>query len=100
MKLVASITAEEVGHLELVAATINALLDQAPRDDDPEDEPFKKEKDYRYTHHFIMGGPGHTVANSPVQPWTGYSVFNSGNLVLDLPLYQRSRPSSWRRKCP
>src|ERR687893_1997766 len=83
-ELVASITAEEVGHVELVAATINALLDQAPTDDDPEDEPFQKEKDYRYTHHTILGGPGHTVANSHGQPWTGDYVFNSGNLVLDL----------------
>ena len=35
-ELVASITAEEVGHVEVVAATINALLDQAPDDKDPE----------------------------------------------------------------
>ena len=35
-ELVASITAEEVGHVELVAATINALLDQAPDDEDPD----------------------------------------------------------------
>lgn len=83
-ELVASITAEEVGHVELVAATINALLDQAPTDDDPDDEAFKKEKDYRYTHHFIQGGPGHTVANSHGAPWSGDFVFNSGNLVLDL----------------
>ena len=29
-ELVASITAEELGHVELVAATINGLLDQTP----------------------------------------------------------------------
>jgi Mn-containing catalase len=83
-ELVASITAEEVGHVELVAATINALLDKAPSDEDPEDEAFQKEKDYRYTHHAILGGPGHTVADSHGQPWSGDHVFNSGNLVLDL----------------
>ena len=40
-ELVASITAEEVGHVELVAATINALLDKAPSNDDPEEAPTR-----------------------------------------------------------
>src|SRR5688572_21145081 len=39
-ELVASITAEEVGHVELVSAAINALLDDAPDDSDPEAAPF------------------------------------------------------------
>jgi Mn-containing catalase len=38
----------------------------------------------RFHHHFIQGGPGHTVANSHGAPWNGDYVFNSGNLVLDL----------------
>jgi Mn-containing catalase len=83
-ELVASITAEEVGHVELVAATINSLLDQAPSDPDPADAPFEAEKDVRNHHHFIQGGPGHTVADSHGAPWRGDYVFNSGNLVLDL----------------
>jgi Mn-containing catalase len=83
-ELVASITAEELGHVELVVATINALLDKAPSDDDPNDAPFENVKDMRFAHHFIQGGPGHTVANSHGAPWTGDYVFNSGNLVLDL----------------
>jgi len=83
-ELVASITAEEVGHVELVAATINCLLDQAPSSDDPEAAPYEAVKDMRFAHHFIQGGPGHTVANSHGAPWSGDYVFNSGNLVLDL----------------
>jgi Mn-containing catalase len=83
-ELVASITAEEVGHVELVAATINALLDQAPSGDDPEAAPFEPMKDMRFAQHFILGGPGHTVANSHGAPWSGDYVFNSGNIVLDL----------------
>src|SRR5688572_16127086 len=83
-ELVASITAEEVGHVELVSATINALLDKAPSSNEPETAPYEAVKDMRYTHHFIQGGPGHTVANSHGAPWTGDYVFNSGNLVLDL----------------
>src|SRR5918997_2933776 len=44
-ELVASITAEEVGHVEAVSATINPLPDQAPDDSGPNDAPFQdKEK--------------------------------------------------------
>jgi Mn-containing catalase len=83
-ELVASITAEEVGHVELVIATVNALLDKAPTDPDPENAAWENMRNVRYTHHFIQGGPGHTVANSHGAPWSGDYVFNSGNLVLDL----------------
>ena len=83
-ELVASITAEEVGHVELVAAGINALLDQAPDASDPEDAPFEDNETPRINQHFIMGGPGHLVANSQGAPWSGDYVFNSGNLVMDL----------------
>jgi Mn-containing catalase len=83
-ELVASITAEEVGHVELVAATINALLDQAPDSDDPERAPFEDKETPRLNQHFILGGPGHLVANSQGAPWSGDYVFNSGNLVMDL----------------
>jgi Mn-containing catalase len=83
-ELVASITAEEVGHVELVAATINALLDQAPDGDDPNTAPFEDKDTPRINQHFIAGGPGHLVANSQGAPWSGDYVFNSGNLVMDL----------------
>jgi Mn-containing catalase len=83
-ELVASITAEEVGHVELVAAGINALLDQSPDDSDPEAAPFEDNETNRINQHFIMGGPGHLVANSQGAPWSGDYVFNSGNLVMDL----------------
>ena len=83
-ELVASITAEEVGHVELVAAGINALLDKAPDDSDPEAAPFEDNETNRINQHFIMGGPGHLVANSQGAPWSGDYVFNSGNLVMDL----------------
>ena len=83
-ELVASITAEEVGHVELVAATINALLDKAPDDDDLQGAPFEDKETPRINQHFIAGGPGHLVANSQGAPWSGDYVFNSGNLVMDL----------------
>jgi Mn-containing catalase len=83
-ELVASITAEEVGHVELVATTINALLDKAPDSKDPTEAPFEDTETPRINQHFIMGGPGHLVANSQGAPWSGDYVFNSGNLVMDL----------------
>ena len=83
-ELVASITAEELGHVELVAATINGLLDQAPDSADPVDAPHMPRQPGELNQHFILGGPGHLVANSQAQPWSGDYVFNSGNLVLDL----------------
>ena len=70
-ELVASITAEEVGHVELVATTINALLDQAPDSADPNKAPFEDNETPRINQHFIAGGPGHLVANSQGAPWSG-----------------------------
>jgi Mn-containing catalase len=83
-ELVASITAEEVGHVELVAAAINALLDEAPDAKDPAEAPFEDNQTPRINQQFIAGGPGHLVANSQGAPWSGDYVFNSGNLVMDL----------------
>src|SRR5215207_7855616 len=60
-ELVASITAEEVGHVELVAATINALLDQAPDDKDPEDYPFEDKTTPR------QPSPSPTTTRSPTR---------------------------------
>lgn len=82
--LVANITAEEVGHVELVAATINMMLEPTPDGSDPAAGPLEPVKSARMSHHYILGGPGHTVANSHGQPWSGDYVFNSGNLILDL----------------
>jgi len=83
-EIVSSITAEEVGHVELVAATINALLDKSPDGSDPDGTPMGDSKEMPFKHHYIQGGPGHTVANSHGAPWSGDFVFNSGNLVIDL----------------
>jgi Mn-containing catalase len=83
-ELIASITAEELGHVELVAATVNGLLDQVPDSADPADAPHMPRGPGELNQHFILGGPGHLVANSQAQPWSGDYVFNSGNLVLDL----------------
>lgn len=83
--LVASISTEEIGHIELVAATINNLLDKAAADGDPSAKATMAEMAaMRNSHHFIVNGQTAMCANSMGQPWQGDYVFNSGNLVLDL----------------
>jgi Mn-containing catalase len=88
--LIANIAAEEYGHVELVAATINGMLTGATSGADEDGEvdptslPLSGLKDMRNTHHFIVNAGGALVANSMGQPWQGDYVFNSGDLVLDL----------------
>ena len=83
-ELVASITAEEVGHVELVSTTINMLLEGTAKQADPTSAPMEDLKDNRYSYHYLSGGPGHLVADSHGRPWSGDYVFNSGNLIVDL----------------
>ena len=63
--------------MEVVAATIDALLDQAPDDNDPDNAPFEDSDTPRLDPHFIAGGPGHLVTNFGGIPWSGDYVFNS-----------------------
>jgi Mn-containing catalase len=85
--LISNIATEELGHIELVAAAINSLLNGPESEGDPATgvASFQSAfKDVRNTHHHIVMGHGAMVANSMGQPWRGDYVFNSGNLVLDL----------------
>ncbi|GGK11201.1 manganese catalase [Caldalkalibacillus thermarum] len=82
--LIANISTEELGHIELVSATVNALLENTAPNKAPDQTPFGFAKDVRNTHHFIATGQATLVGNSMGQPWQGDYVFNSGNLVLDL----------------
>lgn len=80
--LISNIATEEIGHIELVAHTINLCITGSTKDEG--NARLKVAKDLRNTHHFIATGQTATVANSMQQPWNGDYVFNSGNLVLDL----------------
>lgn len=84
--LVASITAEEFGHVELVSATINLLQNGGEPDNaTPKDSPLTKLNGGNgIRHQFINNGNSALVANSLGQPWSGDYVFSSGNLVLDM----------------
>jgi len=82
--LVASITAEEMGHVELVANAITLCIEGTTEPGPPDSTPLRAGKDKRNTYFFIdkpqASIPGDSMGNS----WNGTYVFNSGNLVLDL----------------
>lgn len=82
--LVASITAEEFGHVELVSNTINLMLEGSTFPGDPDITPMQNAKDVRNTQHFIATAQTAYPFDSMGKAWTGENVFNSGNLILDL----------------
>jgi Mn-containing catalase len=86
--LITNIAAEEFGHIEVVAATINTMLTGATPDDgdgvNPSSTPLARVKGVGLPHHFLKGGQGALPADSIGAPWTGDYVFSSGDLVEDL----------------
>ncbi len=84
--LVANIAAEEFGHIELVAATINSMLTGASPvgDGPPPGNALAAVKGQGNPHHFLAGGQGALPQDSNGRPWTGDYVFSSGDLVEDL----------------
>jgi Mn-containing catalase len=76
--LIANIAAEEYGHIELVAATINNMLTGAT------DGGLEDLKGAGNPHHFLKGGAGALPVDANGAPWTGDYVFSSGDLVEDL----------------
>jgi len=83
-ELIASITAEEFGHVELVSNTINLMITGTTFPGDPNIAPMQNAKDKRNSYHFIQTAQTSLPGDSMGRPWTGDNVFNSGNLVLDL----------------
>jgi Mn-containing catalase len=84
--LVANIAAEEYGHIELVAATINTMLTGASPTGDgraPSDS-LSDVKGIGNPQHFLAGGQGALPQDSNGKPWNGEYVFSSGDLVEDL----------------
>lgn len=82
--LIANIATEELGHIELVAATINLMLTGAARQGEPADAPLEPGKDWRNTLHSIATAHTAFVGGSQGAYWHGDYVFSSGNLILDL----------------
>jgi len=85
--LIANIAAEEYGHIELVAATINTMLTGAsdsPNGDGSLEAALSGVKSARNAQQFLAGGQGALPQDSNGRPWNGDYVFSSGDLVEDL----------------
>jgi Mn-containing catalase len=85
--LVANIAAEEYGHIELVAATINTMLTGStgsPDDNGALGSALSGAKSARNSQHFLAGGQGALCQDSMGKPWNGDYIFSSGDLVEDL----------------
>src|SRR5690349_17670543 len=82
--LLASIAAEEFGHIELVSAAINTMLTGAADGKPGEAGDLSGVKATRNTQQFIAGGAGAMVQDSMGKPWNGDYVFSSGDLLEDL----------------
>jgi Mn-containing catalase len=82
--LVASIAAEEFGHIELVATAINTMLTGAAGGDPGEVGDLSDIKGTRNTQQFIAGGAAAMVQDSMGKPWNGDYVNATGDLIEDL----------------
>ena len=89
--LVASITAEELGHIELVSNGV-AMLANGPDtkngDSKPggdiSDAPFADMKDIRLAAAFLSNGGGATPVNSNGASWNNDFITSTGNVIVDL----------------
>jgi Mn-containing catalase len=84
-ELLRSIAAEEMGHVELVANTINMLLEGASSPAaDPQELPLSIALESPNIHHFLVAGQSSRPVDAAGNPWTATYVYDSGNLVLNM----------------
>ncbi|MFG1465669.1 manganese catalase family protein [Xanthobacter sp. DSM 24535] len=85
--LVAAITAEELGHVELVSTGV-AMLNNGPGDPtedvDISDAPFADMQDIRLAASFLSNGGGAMPMNSNGASWNMDFVTTTGNVIFDL----------------
>nr|BBH95625.1 Mn-containing catalase [Thermogemmatispora argillosa] len=88
LDLIQGIGVEEISHVELIATTINHLLDGSPRyrGEIPANgaTPLNIALKEGNIHHFLVGAQGALPIDAAGNPWSGSYVYSSGNLVLDL----------------
>jgi Mn-containing catalase len=85
--LVANITAEELGHVELVSNGV-AMLNNGPGDPESEADitgaPFEDMQDIRLAASFLSNGGGAMPMNSNGASWNMDFVTTTGNVIFDL----------------
>jgi Mn-containing catalase len=102
--LVRGVGTEEIGHVELVANTINMLLDGASADGgiatQPDTLPLASALNGDGNiHHFLVAGQSARPVDAAGNPWTALYVYDSGNLVLNM-LYNLMLEATGRlQKC-
>src|SRR5919202_727108 len=98
--LLRSIATEEMGHVELVANTINMLLEGAStQSNDPQELPLSIALDSPNIHHFLVAGQSSRPVDAAGNPWSATYVYDSGNLVLNM-LYNLMLEATGRlQKC-
>src|SRR3978361_443278 len=82
--LVASIAAEEFGHIELVATAINTMLTGALDGKPGRRNALKGLASCRNSQEFLAGAASATVQDSMGKPWNGDYVNATGDLIGDL----------------
>jgi Mn-containing catalase len=82
--LVASIAAEEFGHIELVATAINTMLTGAGDAKAGKRNSLKGLGDARNAQQMLAGGASALVQDSMGKPWNGDYVNATGDLIGDL----------------
>ena len=82
--LVASIAAEEFGHIELVSTAINTMLTGALDGKPGKRGALKGLADCRNSQQFLAGAASATVQDSMGKPWSGDYVNATGDLIGDL----------------
>jgi Mn-containing catalase len=98
--LLRSIATEEMGHVELVANTINVLLEGASTpSEQPEDLPLAIALESPNIHHFLVAGQSSRPVDAAGNPWSATYIYDSGNLVLNM-LYNLMLEATGRlQKC-
>lgn len=97
--LLRSIAAEEMGHIELVANTINVLLEGSSQQKDPTELPLSVALDSPNIHHFLVAAQSSRPVDAAGNPWSATYVYDSGNLVLNM-LYNLMLEATGRlQKC-
>jgi Mn-containing catalase len=87
--IIRGVGTEEIGHVELVANTLNMLLDGASSADgnanDPNTLPLANAINGKgEIHHFLVAAQSSRPVDAAGNPWSALYVYDSGNLVLNL----------------